>query len=230
MADPEHLEIAAQLRAFGSSTVGAVLDDMGLDGLITKLRPIAPGFRFAGPAFTAKLEVGELGAFPPQAFNIGAYIDQPPRGYVVAVDAGGAPVSALGGIAVRVAQLRGLAAIVIDGGSRDLDETLRAGFPLSYVIRCRSRVAAVCGWLQPSCRSCSTELPFSRKICWSATIRVSCGCRRPRSRKCLRGQQRSTREIGALGKPSRQGWDLLRRFGRLKHSSDGTSYNGYYVK
>ncbi len=130
MADQRGLEITGQLRAFGASTVGAVLDDMGLDGLITHLRPIAPGFRFAGPAFTAKLEVGKLGAFPPEAFNIGAYIDQPQRGYVVAVDAGGAPVSVLGGIAVRVAQLRGLAAIVIDGGSRDLDETLRAGFPL----------------------------------------------------------------------------------------------------
>lgn len=130
MDDQKNLESVAQLRAFGASTVGAVLDDMGLDGLITKLRPIAPGFRFAGPAFTAKLEVGELGTFPPEAFDIGAYIDRPPRGYVVAIDAGGAPVSALGGIAVRVAQLRGLAAIVIDGGSRDLDETLHTGFPL----------------------------------------------------------------------------------------------------
>lgn len=124
------LEISARLRTLGASTVGAVLDDMNLGGLITKLRPVAPGYRFAGPAFTAKLDVGELGMFPPEAFDIGAYIDEPPMGYVVAVDAGGAPVSALGGIAVRVAQLRGLAAIVIDGGSRDLDETLRSGFPL----------------------------------------------------------------------------------------------------
>jgi regulator of RNase E activity RraA len=130
MATNPHLAIADRLRALGTSTIGAVLDDMNLGGLITQLRPIAPGFRFAGPAFTAKLEVAELGTFPPEAFDIGAYIDKPPAGYVVAVDMGGALVSALGGIAVRVAQLRGLAAIVIDGGSRDLDETLRAGFPL----------------------------------------------------------------------------------------------------
>lgn len=124
------LEIASRLSGFGTSTVGAVLDDLGLGGLITRLRPIAPGFRFAGPAFTAKLEVGELGTFAPEAFDISAYIDKPPKGYVVAVDAGGAPVSALGSIAVRVAQQRELVAIVIDGGSRDLDETLRMGFPL----------------------------------------------------------------------------------------------------
>jgi 4-hydroxy-4-methyl-2-oxoglutarate aldolase len=122
--------ICARLRGFGSSTVGAVLDDMGLGGLITHLRPIAPGLRFAGPAFTASLEVGELGVFEEGDFNIGAYIDQPAPGAVVAIDMGGAPVSALGGIATRVAQLRGLAAIVIDGGSRDLDETRVMGFPL----------------------------------------------------------------------------------------------------
>ncbi len=125
-----NLEIAAQLKLFGTSTVGAVLDDLGLDGLIINLRPIAAGFRFAGPAFTVKLEVGKLGAFPAEAFDIAAYIDAPPVQYVVAIDMGGAPVSALGGIAVRVAQKRGLAAIVVDGGSRDLDETLHAGFPL----------------------------------------------------------------------------------------------------
>jgi regulator of RNase E activity RraA len=130
MAVMTNLEIATQLKSFGTSTVGAVLDDLGLNGLIVNLRPIAPGFRFAGPAFTVKLEAGELGAFPPEAFDIAAYIDAPPVQYVVAVDMGGAPVSALGGIAVRVAQKRGLAAIVVDGGSRDLDENLQAGFPL----------------------------------------------------------------------------------------------------
>ncbi len=123
-------EICARLRGFGSSTVGAVLDDMGLGGLIIHVRPVAPGLRFAGPAFTAKLDVGELGTFDESDFNLGAYIDQPPSGSVVAIDMNGSPISALGGIATRVAQLRGLAAIVIDGGSRDLDETRVMGFPL----------------------------------------------------------------------------------------------------
>ncbi len=123
-------ELCARLRAYGSSTVGAVLDDLGLGGLITRIRPVAAGFRFAGPAFTVKLEVGELGSFRDTDFKIGDYIDQPPVGAVVAIDMAGAPVSALGGIATRVAQRRELAAIVIDGGSRDLDETRTMGFPL----------------------------------------------------------------------------------------------------
>ena len=135
------------LRGFGSSTVGAVLDDLGLGGLITHIRPVAPGLRFAGPAFTAKLEVAELGTFTEGDFKIGDYIDQPPPGAVVAIDMGGAPVSALGGIATRVAQLRGLAAIVIDGGSRDLDETRVMGFPLfvrhSLPVTGRRRVRVV---------------------------------------------------------------------------------------
>lgn len=123
-------ELCARLRGYGSSTVGAVLDDLGLGGLITGIRPVAAGLKFAGPAFTVKLEVGELGSFPETDFKIGEYIDQPPAGAVVAIDMAGAPVSALGGIATRVAQRHGLAAIVIDGGSRDLDETRVMGFPL----------------------------------------------------------------------------------------------------
>ena len=130
MTDADISLLCAQLRGYGSSTVGAVLDDLGLGGLITKLRPVAPGLRFAGPAFTTQLEVRELGAFVETDFKIGAYIDQPPPGAVVAIAMAGAPVSALGGIATRVAQLRGLAAIVVDGGSRDLDETRVMGFPL----------------------------------------------------------------------------------------------------
>ena len=130
MTDADISALCAQLRGYGSSTVGAVLDDLGLGGLITKLRPVAPGLRFAGPAFTTQLEVGELGTFVETDFKIGEYIDQPPPGAVVAIAMAGAAVSALGGIAARVAQLRGLAAIVIDGGSRDLDETRVMGFPL----------------------------------------------------------------------------------------------------
>jgi regulator of RNase E activity RraA len=122
--------LCSALRAYGSSTVGAVLDDMGLGGLITKLRPVTPGLRFAGPAFTVKLEVGELGSVHESEFKIGEYIDKPTSGAVVAIDMAGAAVSALGGIATRVAQMRGLEAIVIDGGSRDLDETRVMGFPL----------------------------------------------------------------------------------------------------
>lgn len=120
----------SQLRGFGSSTVGAVLDDMGLGGLITQLRPVAAGLRFAGPAFTVKLEVGELGSAHESEFKIGEYIDAPPPGAVVAIDMAGAPVSAMGGLATRVAQRRGIEAIVIDGGSRDLDETRIMAFPL----------------------------------------------------------------------------------------------------
>lgn len=128
--DAATLALCSQLRGFGSSTVGAVLDDMGLGGLITKLRSVAPGLRFAGPAFTVKLEAGELGSAHESGFKIGEYIDTPAPGTVVAIDMAGAPVSALGGIATRVAQLRGVEAIIIDGGSRDLDETRIMGFAL----------------------------------------------------------------------------------------------------
>lgn len=122
--------LSGRFRACGSSTVGEVLDALGLDGPMPRLRPVSPGLRFAGPAFTAKLEVKPRGSFSPEDCNPAAYIDVPPRGAVVTMEAGGAEIATLGGVAVRTAQLRRLEAIVVDGGVSDLDEILQTRFPV----------------------------------------------------------------------------------------------------
>lgn len=123
--------ICARLREIGPSTVGGVLDALGIEGLVVPpIRPVAPDRKFAGPAFTVNVATGALGTFAPEEFDIPAYVDRAAPGEVIAIDAGGAYVSMMGGAAATVAKLRGIAGIVVDGGVRDLGEIIDSGMDL----------------------------------------------------------------------------------------------------
>lgn len=123
--------IYARLREIGPSTVGGALDALGIDGLVVPpIRPVAADRKFAGPAFTVNVATGALGTFAPEEFDIPAYVDHAAPGEVIAIDAGGAYVSMMGGAAATAAKLRGIAGIVVDGGVRDLSEIVDSGMDL----------------------------------------------------------------------------------------------------
>ncbi len=123
--------ICARLREIGPSTVGGALDALGIEGLVVPpIRPVAPDRKFAGPAFTVNVATGALGTFAPEEFDIPAYVDKAAPGEVIAIDAGGAYVSMMGGAAATAAKLRGIAGIVVDGGVRDLGEIIDSGMDL----------------------------------------------------------------------------------------------------
>ena len=131
MNDAEFKSICARLREIGPSTVGGALDALGIDGLVVPpIRPVASDRKFAGPAFTVNVAVGALGTFAPEEFDIPAYVDNAAPGEVIAIDAGGAMVSMMGGAAATAAKLRGVAGIVVDGGVRDLSEIVDSGMDL----------------------------------------------------------------------------------------------------
>jgi regulator of RNase E activity RraA len=131
MTDAELTRICTRLREIGSSTVGGALDALGVDGLVVPpIRPVAPDRKFAGPAFTVNVAVGALGTFAPEEFDIPAYVDNAAAGDVIAIDAGGAMVSMMGGAAATAAKLQGVNGIVVHGGVRDLDEIVDSGMDL----------------------------------------------------------------------------------------------------
>lgn len=131
MAEIDFPALLKRFAELGSSTVGGALDNLGIDTLVVPpIRPVAQHQRFAGRAFTVKVVVGRLGTFEPSEFTIPAYIDKAPGGDVIVIDAGGAPVSMMGGAAALVAKQRGVAAIVVDGGVRDLDEIVASELPM----------------------------------------------------------------------------------------------------
>lgn len=123
-------EVSERLRLAGASTVCAVLDMIGIPGTITSLPAVRPGRSFAGPAFTVKASTGPLGSFDPSEFDISSYADHAEAGQVIAIDAGGAHVSLAGGIAAMASAGRGVAAWIVDGGMRDVDELREVSIPI----------------------------------------------------------------------------------------------------
>jgi regulator of RNase E activity RraA len=128
LTGPDLGGVYGRLRELGTSTIGGSLDHLGINGLIVPpIRPVASDRSFAGPAFTVKCAVARLGAFQPSDFAIEMFVDKAGAGDVIVIDAGGAHVSTMGGVAATVAQARGIAGVLIDGGARDLDEIIHSG-------------------------------------------------------------------------------------------------------
>jgi 3-hexulose-6-phosphate synthase/6-phospho-3-hexuloisomerase len=86
------------------------------------LRPVVPGARAAGPAYTVRTAPGDW-AKPVEA------IDHAPEGSVVVIDAGGVPPAIWGELATYSSIQRKLAGVVIHGAIRDTPEIRRVGFP-----------------------------------------------------------------------------------------------------
>jgi RraA family protein len=89
-----------------------------------RIRPLWPGARLAGPAFTVRTPPGQFAA-------VREAVDRAASGDVIVVDAGGEVECALWGDRMsRLAQSRGVAGFVVDGAVRDVAEIERLGFPV----------------------------------------------------------------------------------------------------
>jgi len=86
------------------------------------IRPITPGARCVGPAFTVRTAPGDW-AKPVEA------IDEAPPGSVIVIEAGGVPPALWGELATHSCLQRRIAGVVIDGAVRDTPEIRRLGFP-----------------------------------------------------------------------------------------------------
>jgi regulator of RNase E activity RraA len=117
-------------KGLASSTVGNVLDDLGLGGIMLNLRPIVHGMHFVGAAMTVREVTGTHGTFRPEEFGLGSVVDAARPGDVVVIDNGGQQVSTWGGVASLAAQKNGAVGLIVDGGVRDADEIAELGFPV----------------------------------------------------------------------------------------------------
>jgi regulator of RNase E activity RraA len=113
-----------------TSTIGNVLDECGVGGLIVNLPPLVRGRPFCGPAVTAQEVCGPFGTYEPSDFRVGAIQDAAGHGDVVVIANGGAQVSTWGGLASLAAARKGIAGAVIDGGARDIEEIEACGFAI----------------------------------------------------------------------------------------------------
>lgn len=126
---PDQSTIDAFSR-LATSTIGNVLDELGVGGLIVNLPPLVAGRRFCGPALTARESCGPFGTYTPADFRVGAILDAAEPGDVVVIANDGAQVSTWGGLASLAARTKGIAGTVIDGGARDVEEVEAYGYAI----------------------------------------------------------------------------------------------------
>jgi 3-hexulose-6-phosphate synthase/6-phospho-3-hexuloisomerase len=100
-----------------------VSDALHRSGDIPGLRPLTPGAKMVGPAFTVRTYPGDW-CKPVEA------IDEAQPGDVLVIDAGGVAPAVWGELATNSAIQRGLAGVVIYGAARDSGDIRDLGFPL----------------------------------------------------------------------------------------------------
>jgi regulator of RNase E activity RraA len=115
-------ELAAKAARYGSSLIADVAGRRG--ALNGRIQGLAKSMKFAGPAFTVEVRPGDN-------LMIHAALAQAQPGDVIVVDGAGYLGAALTGfLMVSQARAAGLAAFVVDGAVRDVEETCANGFPV----------------------------------------------------------------------------------------------------
>lgn len=116
-----------------TATLSDALDKLGIAGQCLGIKPLSPGFRMCGRAFTLAYAPAGAGG------TVGDFIDEVPEGAVVAIDNGGRPDATVwGDILTLCANRRNLAGTVIDGACRDTQLAIDLGYPMysrSYSMR-----------------------------------------------------------------------------------------------
>lgn len=109
-----------------TTALSDAMDRLGISGQCLGIKPLNPGFRLTGRAFT--ILYGPAGT-PPG--TVGDYIDDVEPGGVVVLDNGGRENATVwGDILTMVAHTRGVAGTVIDGACRDVALSLKLGYPI----------------------------------------------------------------------------------------------------
>jgi 4-hydroxy-4-methyl-2-oxoglutarate aldolase len=137
------MQIKELVRRFQDFSAATVYEANGKFGdLEPNIRPVVPGLRMVGTAFTVKCFVGDAKA-------VALAIDQAKEGDVLVIDAGGTQrATPWGSMSATAAKLRGIAGFVTNGAVRDIDELIDIGFPVFAAgISVRGNVKLHPGWI-----------------------------------------------------------------------------------
>lgn len=137
-------DIAARLLALDTCAVSDALDKLGLPGAVIGVGALTGPARVAGKVVTTKLGA-PLPNLPKRHLGAGAVMAAE-RGDVIVVEhRGRLDVSGWGGLLSRGAVRAGVAAVLIDGACRDIDESRALGLPVfaraAVPVTARGRIA-----------------------------------------------------------------------------------------
>lgn len=128
--EPDHKGPARvqRLRRLDCCAVSDALDRLRLLGVVTGLQRRAGAQRIAGRVVTVKLGVGDPVEGQPRHLCCRAIGSAGPNDVIVVEQRTGIDGAGWGGLLSLGAQLRGIAAAIVDGPIRDVDETAALGF------------------------------------------------------------------------------------------------------
>jgi len=109
-------------KALSEVSAPNVADAMHHKGAMVGIRPVRPGLKCVGPAFTCRSIDGDW------AKTVEA-IEKAQTGDVIVIDAGSRDISTWGELATWSCMTRGISGVIIDGAIRDVDDIMAMGFP-----------------------------------------------------------------------------------------------------
>jgi 4-hydroxy-4-methyl-2-oxoglutarate aldolase len=136
--------LTARLAALDTCAVSDALDKLGLSGAVIGIAALTGPAKVAGRVVTTKLGAPRQG-LPKWHLGAGAVMAAKPGDIVVVEHRGRTDVSGWGGLLSRGAVRRGVAAVLVDGACRDIDESRALGLPVfaraAVPVTARGRIA-----------------------------------------------------------------------------------------
>ena len=129
--------IVARLRNLDICDISDALDALGLPPSVTGIRPVSGAKPVAGRVVTVKLAAGQAPAGVTRHLCTGAVEAAGPDDVILIEQKTGLDAASWGGILSRAALKRGVAATIVDGPARDIEESDRVG----YTVYARSTTA-----------------------------------------------------------------------------------------
>jgi regulator of RNase E activity RraA len=125
-------ELAARFNSIYTGAITDVLDRRSLleQTLDPGIKPLRPGMRCAGPAFTIAGEPRSGHDYDTAIRKVLAALGQVPAGHVAVYETKQRAVAHLGELSVTALNARGCVGAVIDGGCRDIEYSLREDLPI----------------------------------------------------------------------------------------------------
>lgn len=118
-----------KLKAFSTAELSDALDACGVEGALLHIKPLSPGVKLIGPAYTIKFSLNQEKLISFQ--NAASYIDVIPANSVIVIDNEGRnECTAWGAILTEVALHKEIAGTVVNGAVRDAQFIREVQYPV----------------------------------------------------------------------------------------------------
>src|SRR6266704_5963012 len=123
-------DLVSRLNRMDSCAVFDALDKHGLKGVVTGIHRLSKERRIAGRVLTVKLDLDKGGSTAGRHLSTAAIEAAKPGDVIVVEQRTGIDAAGWGGNLSLGAKLRGVAGVVVEGPTRDVDEARRYDFPV----------------------------------------------------------------------------------------------------